>query len=439
MRYGSQGVVAVALGVGVAHGETEPAANTENGIRSIREFGVSPTAAPSANRRCLQEAIDWATVRGAGLWIDPSDEPYPIESGIRLRQNVTLIGVHGSVPRATRHPKKMQPVGSVFRIESTDESFITVESATQLRGLQFWYPAQAFDDPAKIVEYPPTIQRTREYACGITLASLAFFGEYTAFDFRSPALRDEGQPMPSELLLFEHCYGYPLSGRFIDIDYCFDIPRVLHCHVNPASRSRLVKQHKMREIIESVISRGTFSYSIDHTDNAQLIDLFTFGVFGGVRLGAESYGQLTGFNLDCVTVGIHKSGAQQRNRNWQIAQGSIIANTGKLTSDLHPLLIDGQGHTAISNVESFTGMNPAVESPKVRTHQGDVVLSEEFLLVEGSDPLTVSLSGCRMAHYRADNPISMRNPLATVSTHGCFQSPGEANPAVPYPDGVVAR
>ena len=52
--------------------------------------------------------------------------------------------------RGTRHPDKQQPVGSVFRIEDESAPFITVEGATQLRGLQFWYPKQTLSDPAKI-------------------------------------------------------------------------------------------------------------------------------------------------------------------------------------------------------------------------------------------------------------------------------------------------
>ena len=47
------------------------------------------------------------------------------------------------------------------------------------------------------------------------------------------------------------------------------------------------------DIVDAVIAKKSYSYSIDHTDNAQLIDLFTFGTFGGIYLGNESYGQLT--------------------------------------------------------------------------------------------------------------------------------------------------
>src|SRR5690349_14260620 len=80
---------------------------------SIREFGVLPTNSPAVNRTNLQNAIDWAAARGGALFVEPSDEPYPVASGLVLRMNASLIGVHGPVGRGTRHPDKPQPVGSV--------------------------------------------------------------------------------------------------------------------------------------------------------------------------------------------------------------------------------------------------------------------------------------------------------------------------------------
>src|SRR5215204_3024663 len=149
--------------------------------------------------------------------------------------------------------------------------------------------------------------------------------------------------MICEQVLIEHCYGYPLSGKFIAIDYCYDIPRILHCHINPANM-RLFGRHWSREVIDSVVARKTFAYAINHTDNAQVIDVFTFGAYGGIYLGPATYGQLTNFNFDCVTVGIHKLGDSTFNRNWQIAQGSIIANVepaGKV-ENVHPIIVEGQ-------------------------------------------------------------------------------------------------
>lgn len=372
---------------------------------SIRDFGVLPDNSPEKNAAQLQKAIDWASTRGAALFIEPSEEPYPVSGGIMLRRNVSLIGVHGPVGRGTRHPRKEQPVGSVFRITDQEKPFLTVQSATQVRGIQFWYPEQTHTDPARIIAYPPTIQLDHSQAVeGVTLSCLTFYGEYMAMDFNAVA------PYACELILFEHCYGYPLGGEFIRIDRCYDIPRILHCHVNP-SNMRMFRGGFSKAVVNSVIARKTFTYALDHTDNAQLIDVFTFGVYGGAYLGASTYGQMTNFNFDCVTVGIHKLGDNTFNRNWQIAQGSIIANAGERIEDVHPIVIEGSGHTAITNVEAFSGPNAAL------TFLGS---SQDYLLVRGEEKLTVSMFGCRMRNYVAESPVTVENPKAVIRALGCF-------------------
>ena len=373
--------------------------------RSIREFGVSETNSAGVNAAALQRGIDWASARGAALFVDPTDEPYPIEGGLVLKANVSLIGVHGPVGRGTRHPSKPQPVGSVFRIADETKPFLTVEGATQVRGIQFWYPDQTLNDPAKIIAYPPTIQVSKaKPAQGVTLSALTFFGEFMAMDFNA------SPKQICEQILIEHCYGYPLGGEFVRIDYCYDIPRILHCHVNP-SNQRFIKGGYSRAVIDSVVRAKTFTYAINHTDNAVLMDVFTFGAYGGVYLGPATYGQMSNFNLDCVTVGIHKLGDGTFNRNWQIAQGSIIANAGPAVTDVHPIVIEGQGHTALMNVEAFSGGNGALTT---------LGKSQDFLLLRGDKKLTVTLSGCRMRNYVADEPVTRSNPNAVVQAALCI-------------------
>ena len=376
----------------------------ESALRSIRSFGVLPENTPAKNATNLQKAIDWAAQRGAALFVEPTDEPYRIRSGIVLKANASLLGVHGPVGRGTRHANKPQPVGSVFAVEDDAEPFITVQAATQIRGIQFWYPDQAIRDPSKIVAYPPTIQASQTTSTqGVTLSCLTFFGEYLAMDFNANEKR------ACEQILFEHCYGYPLSGTFIRIDHCYDIPRILHCHVNPANR-RFIDGGHSKEVVDAVMAKKSFCYVINGTDNAQLIDVFTFGTWGGIYLGPETYGQLTNFNLDCVAVGIHKFGSNRFNRNWQISQGSIIANAGAPVRDIHPLIIEGKGHTSISNVECFSGTNRALTT---------VGKCQDFLLIQGQERLTVSLMGCRMRNYVADDPITNENPEAMVQAVAC--------------------
>lgn len=381
-----------------------------NNNKSIQEFGVLPGNTPEMNRDNLQKAIDWATSTGAALWVEPVANGYPVAGGIRLKKNVSLIGVHGPTGRGTRNPEKAEPVGSLFKITDKSQPFITVESATQIRGIQFWYPEQSHTDSSKIIAYPATIQvDVNQNVQGVTLSCLTFYGEYVAMDFCSTGKKI------NEQILFEHCYGYPLSGEFIKIDYCYDIPRILHCHINLANMREFGRSFS-RDVIDAVIARKSFAYAINHTDNAQMIDVFTFGTYGGAWLGPETYGQLTNFNFDCVTIGIHKMGTQNKNRNWQIAQGSIIANAGATVEEIHPFVIEGEGHTAIVNVEAFSGMNGAL------TAIGE---SYDYMLVKGDKKLTVSLVGCRMRNYVSDQPFTVQNPQARIQAVACVDKEEE--------------
>lgn len=385
---------------------------------SIQEFGVLPENSAKVNKENLQNAINISSKEGLALFVEPSENPYHIDGGIVLKNNVSLIGVHGPTPRGTQHPDKQQPVGSVFRITDESQTFITVESGTQIKGIQFWYSEQTISDPNKIIHYPATIQVSQTSPTqGVYLSCLTFYGEYIAMDFKANPNNH------CELMLFEHCYGYPLSGKFIDIDYCYDIPRILHCHVNPAVQRFIGGQYKPK-LVDAVVAHKTFAYSINHTDNAQLIDLFTFGTYGGILLGSETYGQLTNFNLDCVAVGIHKKGDNTKNRNWQISQGSIISNCGESVENLHPIIIEGEGHTSLTNVESFSGENAALTTVPENK-------SWDFLLVKGNKKLTVSIFGSRMRDYVSNNPITSQNPNAIIQAVACydkFENPFNLNP-----------
>ena len=369
---------------------------------SVQSVGVLPDNTPRENRQHLQEAIDNMSPLGGVLYVEPARGGYPMEGGLVLKRNVTLLGAHGPTGRGTALPDRSGPTGSLFVITDREQPFLTVESATQVRGIQFYYPEQSYQDGSRIIPYPPTICTSpKQNVQGVTLSCLTFYGEYMAMDFRAKA------PHMCEQILFEHCYGYPLSGQFIAIDRCYDVPRILHCHVNPANM-REFKRSFSREVIDEVVRQKTYTYWIDHTDNAQLMDLFTFGVYGGIYLGNETYGQLTNFNFDCVSIGVHKLGSQWKNRNWQIAQGSIIANAGERLEDVHPILIEGKGHTSLSNVECFSGGNPALTNLEA---------SWDYMTVRGE--ATVFLSGCRMQGYKANTPINVSGG-AKIRAVGCF-------------------
>jgi len=375
--------------------------------KSIQEFNVLPKNSAAENKINLQKAIDWASISGAALFVEPSENPYHIDGGLILRRNVSLIGVHGPTHRGTIHGTKKQPVGSVFKITDQENAFITVETGTQIKGIQFWYAEQTIKDPNAIIPYKATIQVSKtSNTQGVYLSCLTFYGEYLAFDFNA------SRKYACELMTFEHCYGYPLSGEFIRMNYVYDVPRILHCHVNPAAQRYIGGQYS-KAVVDAVIAKKTYAYTINHTDNAQIIDLFTFGTYGGILLGEDSYGQLTNFNFDCVAVGILKRGSNSFNRNWQIAQGSIIANTGEKVENIHPIIIEGKGHTSLSNVEAFSGGNGALTTVKEK-------MSWDYVLLRGDEKLTVSIWGARMRNYASDSPITIENDKAVVYVSGSF-------------------
>ncbi len=372
------------------------------GWLSVQAVGVLPTNSAEVNRQHLQAAIDKMSPLGGVLFVEPVEGGYPMEGGLVLKRNVTLLGGQGPTGRGTALPDRSGPTGSLFVITDREHAFLTVESATQVRGIQFYYPEQTYQDGSRIIPYPPTIRAAQDQrVLGVTLSCLSFYGEYIAMDFRAQA------PQYVEQILFEHCYGYPLSGQFIAINRCTDVPRILHCHVNPANMREFGRSFHS-SVIDAVVRKKAYTYWIDYTDNAVLMDIFTFGNYGGIYLGKESYGQLTNFNFDCVTIGIYKTGSNWKNRNWQIAQGSIIANVGERIEDIHPILIEGIGHTSLSNVECFSGDNGALTT---------LGASWDYMTVHGGS--TVFLSGCRMQGYKANTPINVSGG-AKIRAVGCF-------------------
>ena len=107
---------------------------------SVQSVGVLPSNSAEVNRQNLQQAIDRMSPMGGVLYVEPTEGGYPMEGGIVLKRNVTLLGAHGPTGRGTALPDRSGPTGSLFVIRDREKPFLTVESATQVRGIQFYYP-----------------------------------------------------------------------------------------------------------------------------------------------------------------------------------------------------------------------------------------------------------------------------------------------------------
>ena len=75
----------------------------------IGRFGVSPKNTAAQNRQKLQRAIDRLSASGGALYVEPVEGGYPMDGGLVLRKNVSLIGVHG--PTTVRGSRTVCPRG----------------------------------------------------------------------------------------------------------------------------------------------------------------------------------------------------------------------------------------------------------------------------------------------------------------------------------------
>ena len=80
--------------------------NIPGRIVSIQEFGVLPTNSAAVNKQKLQEAIDYAQKDGLALYVTPVENGYPMDGGLVLKRNVSLVGAHGPTGRGTANRDK---------------------------------------------------------------------------------------------------------------------------------------------------------------------------------------------------------------------------------------------------------------------------------------------------------------------------------------------
>ena len=64
----------------------------EQGWVSVQSVGVLPQNSAEKNRQNLQAAIDKMSPLGGVLYVEPAQGGYPMQGGIILRRNVTLLG-----------------------------------------------------------------------------------------------------------------------------------------------------------------------------------------------------------------------------------------------------------------------------------------------------------------------------------------------------------
>jgi len=380
--------------------------NFTDDLISIETFGVKTTNPASVNTTNMQLAINWAASRGRALYVPATDKGYPMNGGLILKKNVSLIGTHSpTAGNGTVSEKKDHPVGSTFVITDTENAFMYLESATQISGIQFYYPNQGYKKAEDIIEYPPTLKLSQTSGPqGVTLTDLSFYGEYTTMDFLSVSTR------PCEQILIQNCYGFPLSGIFVQLNYCYDIPRVLHSHIHMNNQEAFGKTYG-KSVLDKIANSNNYAYWFNNIDNLVLMDISTDCSCGGVYLGGNTYGQLTQFSFTNVQCGIWRTSNSSFNRTWLIADGVIAPNVASKVDDVHGMIIMGvKSFTSLVNVSTYAATTDRL------TNLGTY---KDFAYIGGSSKLTVAMTGCSMEGFAGSQPITVDNSSAQYRMTNC--------------------
>ena len=113
-------------------------------LKSIQQFKVKPGNTSKENRINLQKAIDWSTTSGSTFYVQPTEDSYPVDAGIILKKNGSLICINGPTSIGTVHPTRKQPIGSIFKITDKEKTFIIEETGTIHYCLKLYENIQPF-------------------------------------------------------------------------------------------------------------------------------------------------------------------------------------------------------------------------------------------------------------------------------------------------------
>lgn len=381
--------------------------------------GVSASNSAAENKAALQALIDTLTAGNGGTIL--LTEPIEITSGILLKVGVKLKGNNDSAFKGSTpvgggiRTSGATPSGAVMMIRDSVNSAVSMYSNTSVEGICFYYPDQdyATTNPATIVAYPPTIQSV-DGAQSMSVRRCTFIGETMAMYFIGTGLGD---------LEIDLCYGYSLSGRFICINNCFDIPRITRCHVNPGVGINFTPPVNggglpfSLQIVDYVATNpGVGAYWITNTDEFMISQCFVFGVETGLIIGS-SYGTAVQCQFDMVHTGVNVIIEAPQSFVNLIGVNVLLGSGDKTTRSAFKVNANAAGAVIMTNCGASNGTNAVVPS------SADLD-SNAFLRVTGTSATRIHMTAPRLANY--GNGAEFLNFIDTDS----------ANPIVRWVDAI---
>lgn len=252
----------------------------------VRMGGVLNANSAATNATNLQTLINNNTNNGAFLhFAEPiACNPITLKSNVHLRGN-NMAAFKGSTPYGGGAAgPSANPAGAAFLITSTSTVFCAMQSNTSVEGFVIYYPSQSYTATTigGTTTYPVTFQRASGIVEGIGLRRLCIVGATACISFLGTNITTD---FVADLDI-DQVYGYPLGGKFIDLAYCTDIPRINRCHINPGVGFQFLGQNASgltacpitTALVNDVVANGADGFALGiRCDEAMLSQCFAYG------------------------------------------------------------------------------------------------------------------------------------------------------------------
>lgn len=321
---------------------------------SFESVGVLSSNTAAQNTTALQTALD--AVSGTGQRRTFYGEgQYALNGPVSIPSDITILGNSTGL--------KGSPNTARFIITDTANPVFKMNSRTTIDGWVFDYPNQPLTTTTpstSLITYPATIVQDDAFNEQLVVRNCTFVGASKCISF--------GGATGNQDIHIENVYGYPMLGRMVAIERCFDIPYISKVHVNPgAGKSYRTLDGTSglptsEEVIDYTITNASAEATIliNATDEFVLSQCFAFGVRTAFQF-TDSYGSCTQCNADIVQTGF----LVQPNTDRKAVQliGCSGIPSGGTAASRNLIVFSGAGGSLIVNgLNVQLGVNSVVPS-----------------------------------------------------------------------------
>ncbi len=361
-----------------------------SGVFNVLTFGAKGDGVTD-DTAAIQATLNAAAACGGVAWLAPVPAFYRCQGVLTVPPNVTLRGGFGGMRRGHRLWNGDQPRGSVLYAYSPD-NFITMSHNSTLDGVEIFYPEQVTAGEPRPYGWTIMIPRQQH---GVTVRNVTCPNPYRFLYAEADGLWVDG------------IQGYPLL-KGIKLGRIGDVARINNVHFNPNVLPRL--DMSLRNWVQV---HGS-CLEIDGAEEFMVNNFFGYGYVCGIWFTGHatleelpgSYGSISNFGFDSVTVGILISTKGVSGRQGvTLSNGRIIPFAGEVGART--------GIKFVDDISADPTSTPAVSLTNV-SFFGD---HERSVWIGPRSGARLTMIGGQSTEYRYES-VLVESPTAAVRLIG---------------------